>query len=335
MNGSLAAMTTTRLRACGFVALAVLCGCQRNVSGTYLASDPNALEWLQLVRTPENRLTGQLVLFVIKPDGQIDRNSVPLAGAVDGDNVTLSGGGLFGLQMTFLSGTIAGDTLTLTGPQSQPTVLKRSSSTTYQAQVNLLNGRAQAILAARAAALSQKENEEDTQKFVTNVDRLINDMQQFESEADVHLTRFPNVEKGYLAITAKMAEYVARERQLGSKPNSSNTRSQLANAVNQAVITTDQAHNQGQALKSTLETNVRPIANELAAFYQRCHDGVSNFTPAEREARTSACARLLDAAPAFQKKYDATTSGLAHLEQVYKKEWETQQGLLRISDKLQ
>lgn len=101
-------------------ALILVCGCQRDISGTYLATDQNGIVWLQLVRTPDNHLTGQFALSILKPDGKIDRNSVSLTGAVDGENVSLSGSGLFGLQSTALSGTLNGDTLTLTGHKRSP-----------------------------------------------------------------------------------------------------------------------------------------------------------------------------------------------------------------------
>lgn len=40
--------------------LSMVTGCQRNISGSYLASDNSAVLWLQVVRTPDNHLTGQL-----------------------------------------------------------------------------------------------------------------------------------------------------------------------------------------------------------------------------------------------------------------------------------
>lgn len=66
-------------------AVVLLTGCQRSISGTYLVSDNGSVVWLELVRTPDNHLTGQLSLTTLKPDGTIDRNSVSVAGAIDGE----------------------------------------------------------------------------------------------------------------------------------------------------------------------------------------------------------------------------------------------------------
>jgi hypothetical protein len=40
--------------ALGLTTLCLLAGCHRNISGSYLAKDPNTVCWLQLVRTPDN-----------------------------------------------------------------------------------------------------------------------------------------------------------------------------------------------------------------------------------------------------------------------------------------
>src|SRR5579863_8804241 len=106
-------------------AVTVLAGCHANISGSYLATDQSSVAWLQVVRTPDNRLTGQLAASILKPDGSIEQNSISVTGAVDGENVTLSGSGFLGLQSFVLSGTLNGDTLTLTGAQSIPVSFKR------------------------------------------------------------------------------------------------------------------------------------------------------------------------------------------------------------------
>jgi hypothetical protein len=264
----------------------------------------------------------------MKPDGSIDRKSAPITGAVDGENVTLSGSRLFGLETLTLSGTLEGDKLTLTGAQPTPMILTRSSLTEYQSQMAALDAKSQSILAAKAAAQSRQRTEDAQRNFVSQIDMLIGNMHRFDSEADVHLNRFPNVEKGYQAITAKMNGYVERERQLAGNPNASNTRYQLSNAATQASFVTNQVHYQGESLQSTFDNNVKPIAAEVTTFEQRCQ-------PAEADAIKAACARLVNAAPLFHEKYNAMVAGFAHLEQVYTNESKTQQALLQTASKLQ
>jgi hypothetical protein len=330
-------MRKRRLSKC-LIALAVLCGCQHDISGTYIVSDSGSVVWLQLVRTPDNHLTGQLAVSVLKPDGTVDQKSAPITGAVDGENVSLTATGLFGLQATALSGTLNGDTLTLTGSQAQPFVLKRSSLTVYQAQMNELNSRAQTILAAKASAGAAQRTERAQRGFVDAVDHLVAHMQRIDSASDVRLGRFPAVEKRYQAITAKINAYVERERRLSGNPNASVDRSGLYVDANQAALDTNLLHLDVQSVQQDFETNAKPVADDAASFENGCrnfdaeHDGL---TPTETEAHNAACSRLFEALPVFRQRYDALRAGLAHLEQVYTQENNAQQALLQTAEKLE
>lgn len=323
---------------CGLTAAILLAGCQRNISGAWLASDQSSVVWLQVVRTPDNHLTGQLASSVLKPDGSIERDSVQVTGAVDGENVTLSANRFLGLETVTLAGTLHGNTLTLTGGQSIPVTFKRSSLSDYQAQETALNARSQSIAHAKAVAQKQQRVFQAQANFVAQTDALIDKMTRFDSAADVHLGRFPGAEKGYEAITARIEAIVARERQLARNPNASVARGQLSVAASQVSLQTDQMHNQGELLESSLEGNIKPLADQAAAFEKECGAVAANsrnVTPAEAQNITSACSRLSSAIPTFRQRYNAMAQGLAHLEQVYQREQYTQQGLIQESERLE
>jgi hypothetical protein len=326
------------LTACVVFAVVSMAGCHSNISGSYLTSDNSAVIWLQVVRTPDNHLTGQLVANVLKPDGTIEWNSVPIAGAVDGENVTIQGSRFFGLESFVLSGTLNGNVLTLTGAQSAPLTFRRSPPSEFQAKVAELNARSQTIIQAKAAAQTQLRTMEAERQFVAEVDRLIGRMQQFDSQADVHLGRFPGAGKAYEGITSRVGEYVARERQLAGNPNEAVARGQLSVAANQASIQTEQIHNQGEALQSALETDVKPIADQATSFEQQCHaasQNSGNLITTEIQDVNAACDRLASAVVPFRQKYAATADGLAHLEQVYQDEKGKQEQLLQTAQRLQ
>ena len=175
---------------CFVSALVLLSGCQRDVSGKYIGKFTNGVWWLQLVRTPDNHLTGQLEASVLKADGSIERETVSLTGAVNGANVTISAKQL-GFDVLTLSGTLDGDTLTLTGGQPSPIVLTQSDLGDYQQQLNALNAQSQRILAAKNAAVARQRTEQTQQNFISEIDRIVGGMQRFDSEADVYLSRFP------------------------------------------------------------------------------------------------------------------------------------------------
>ena len=327
-----------RFALCWLAALVLLTGCNKDVSGSYLADDKVAVCWLQLVRTPDDHLTGQIVSSVLKPDGKVERGSVSLTGAVNGENITLTGRGFLGMASTTLSGTFDGNRLMLTGEQSAPVSLKRAIFADYQAKLGEQATRSQAIISARITAAARQQTFQAQRNFVAEVDQLIGRMQHFDSEADVHLGRFPNAEKGYEAITAKVSEYVTRERQLAGNPNRAVDRSQLDVAANRASLNTDQMHYQGQALQSSLEMDIAPLVNEVTALEQGCRQSGpvgANLTPAEVDAHQSACNRLLSAAPAFHQKYAGMANGLNHLEAVYKREKGAQARLLSSAEKIE
>lgn len=327
-----------RFALCCLAALVLLVGCKKDVSGTYLLYDQGGVCWLQLVRTPDNHLTGQLITSLLKTDGEIERRSMALTGAVDGENVSLTGGGLFGLSPTTFSGTIEGDTLTLTGVQSTPITLKRASLADYQTQVAQQNSRAQAILTAKADAATRERTFQVQKNFLAGIDQLISRMQQFDADADVHLGKFPNAEKHYEAITEQIADDVARERQLAGDPDKAVDRSQLDVAATQESITTEQMHYEAQSLQSSLQMDSTPIASEEATLEQGCNEGhsvTSDLTPIQIDERKPACSRLMSAASLFRQKYSAMSSGLSHLEDVYAHEKQAQGSLLATAQKLE
>lgn len=348
-----------KLFACVALTMALMTGCQRNISGSYLASDNSAVVWLQVVRTPDNHLTGQLATNVLKPDGNIEQNSITISGAIDGDNVTIQGSQFLGLESFVLSGTLNGNVLTLTGAQSIPLTFTRSTSDEFQARVAELNARSRSIIQAKAAAQARLQAEqaeaqarfqaqqeatqarmqadEAQRNFINAIDQIIGKMQRFGSEADVHLARFPGAEKRYQAITTRISQYVARERDLAGNPNASVARSQLSVAATQTSFLTDQMHYQTQSLESSLQTNVKPLGDDLDALEQRCGEpssGGGSLSTDQIQARNAACSRLSDAGTPFRQKFNAMASGLAHLEQVYQDEHGKQQQLLQTAEKL-
>ena len=319
------------------IAIGVLSSCRRNISGSYLASDSGGVCWLQVVRTPDNHLTGQLAASLLKPDGHIEESTATVNGAIDGENVTISGSGFLGLHEFTLSGTLNRNTLTLTGAQPIPISFKRATVAEFQSAESALNVRSQAILKAKADADTQQKMFEAQKNFVATVDGLIAKMARFDSEADLHLGRFPNAEKGYQSITAKMQMYIAKDRQLAENPNAYNQRAQISNALMQGTNLTEQMHNQGVSLESSLEGNIKPTAEQSIGMLKQCRLFAPNntkLTPTEVQNITAACSRLESAYVPFREKYNAMANGLTHLERVYQRERVVQEQLVQESNRL-
>jgi hypothetical protein len=192
-----------------------------------------------------------------------------------------------------------------------------------------LNAHSKGIQSAAAVRQRTQAAQQDAAQFVTDVNQLVDRMQRFDLEADAHLQKFPNAEKRYQDITAKMTEYVERERQLAGNPNAATARGQIAVVVNQGALQTEQLHIQQQTLQTSLDTNVKPILNELSAMERRCRGNTSTSDV------TDACGHLESADGPFRQKYDATVAGLEHIEQVYQREHNTQQELIQKAQSLE
>jgi hypothetical protein len=159
-----------RFALCWPAALVLLTGCKKNVSGSYLTSDQQTVCWLPLVRTPDDHLSGQFVCSILKSDGQISHESVILTGgAVNGENLTLTGRGFLRTAQTTLSGTFDGNALMLTGEQSTPRTLKRATLSDYQALIGEPSRRSQAIISARAATGAQQRTAQEAAELQPQV----------------------------------------------------------------------------------------------------------------------------------------------------------------------
>jgi hypothetical protein len=304
--------------------LLVLTGCQREISGTYVAKSPNEVAFLQLVKTPDSHLTGRLGLVTLGADGTVNQQSVVLSGVVAHNNIILSATA-FGVQTATVSGTLDGKQLTLTTLQPDPLIFQRSDENAYQAEVKALNIRARQIIAAK-----------DNEKFVAETARVIDRMQEFESEVDVHLSRFPQAEESLHSVTTQVSEYVDRERRLVGDPRASVDRGQLDVAAHQASIATDQFQGQLQSLEASLGTSGQTIGSEIGRLSQLCQGpNPADLTPDQIQARKKACDQLFTTRDPYVQKVGAAQQGLLHIKQVYAEENSAQATLLHAADHMQ
>jgi hypothetical protein len=345
------------------VAIALSLGaCQRDISGKYMAKDPNGIFWVELVRTPDNHLTGQIeTTSMSSSDGKIARKTVPVTGAVNGTNVTITAS-TWGVSTLSLAGSLDHSKLTLTGFGTGPVMLMRSDLGEYERESNNLNSRAEQIISANLSASARAKAERERmeseeaqieatrrandaraeiarqgQNFATQVDRLITGMKQYDTQADGLLVRFSTAETKYRTITGKINAYVERERQLAGNSNASVARGQLDVNANQGSVATEQLHNSALSLQSLVESNVQSLAAQVAGCEQTCKGfGPPNDWPeALIELQKRTCQNLAVASGEFRQKFEVVARGLAHLEETYRQEMRTQAQLIRTADSLE
>lgn len=308
--------------------------CSRKISGQYLATNGNGLCWLQIVRTPDSRVTGQLVTMLISQDGKIGRRSTELTGVSDGSNIVLSSTGL--LDHFTLSGDLKHDRLTLTGAQPSSIVLDRSDLSEYENAAASLSRRSQEILAEETKAQERRRAIQAQQDLLSEIDRMVQRVRQFVAEADVALNRFPAISEKFLTLTAKMKGYVNAERGLEKDPNAAPKRGDLALAVSQASSSTEELRSSLESFASSLKFNSQSMIEEGATLDRSCNvPPNSELTAQEVEARTRACNQLSEAESVYRGKLGAVTAGLAKVNEVSTREHTTQQALLQSSQRLE
>lgn len=280
--------------------------------------------WLQLVKTPDSHLSGQLEQNILNEIGKIEHATWAISGASDGSSVTFSATTL-GFQIFTLSGSLEGERLVLTGGQPSPMIFVRSDLREYQAEIDSLNGKAQGINASKANA-----------DFLSQIDGIVSRMRKFNAEADGHLSTFPEAEERIHAITTKISEYVNRERQLARNPNAAVTRGQLNVAAYQASNEAEQLHNSAQSLERSIATGSRSIAIEFSDLRRGCKEpNLRSLTHEQIRARAAACDQLVPAAGVYKQRVETVVRGLSRFEQVYAEESKTQRGLLQLADRLE
>ncbi len=228
--------------------------------------------------------------------------------------------------------------MTLSGSGSPPIILKRADFSEYQQHLAGRNVESERVIAARKEADDRERIARAQRNTITSIDHVVSAMAEFNSKSDVHLRRFPTVEKRYQDITAKMTRCVDRERELAKNQNAGVARSQLVVEANQAVVETNMLHIDVQSSQSDFENYVKPLAGDVIRFDMECRDTVSmpnTLSSTQIEAHAAACRRLSLADGPFKQKYEAMANGLNHLEQVYSHENKTQQLLLKLAEQMQ
>ena len=150
----------TRIAALGIVLPLLACS-KADVSGNYLASDPNMAMMLQLVEAPDNRISGQLAFIILDANGRIENKTAAVTGAADGSAMNLTVQDVPSLPIgTSLSGSRNSQgKLILNGPAKDGQVpswtLEPSTFFVFQTLAGRLRARSLEILKAKD---TQQEN---------------------------------------------------------------------------------------------------------------------------------------------------------------------------------
>lgn len=307
------------------------CG-RADVSGEYLARFTNGIYHLQLLKTSDDKLTGQLDTIVRDKDNKLTYLSFTASGVADGRSVSLtfSTPGILSSHLS-ASGALDGSALSLTGnlnPNLISTVVfNRVAREKYKTDVDAFLKETESLIAQKLTDEMKQEAIQAQGRFVFTVDRLIASAQKFTAEAAPHLDKWPLAEDRFRSITTQMSANLGRQKSL-DRDRFAVQRGQINVAINQAALVSEQAHSEVEKLQSTFDANVTPLNTRISNTLRACRSlgEASTFNV------KTACSRLDDTALKFDETYRAISRGLARMETVYQEEKRKQDSVVRESD---
>ena len=305
------------IAAAGLIALTALSACgPPHISGTYLSRGPNQVSLVQLVETPDHRLTGRVEDFAAGADGAIRNDVLALDGAADGADLTVMLKPVAFVEAgVTASGKVDGDTLTWSA-RGGTVSLRRGDLAAYQQAVNAIS--------TRAAGLREAKLERDraAQAALDDV-RLLTDLRAFQPKLDrlsagldAALPRLAAAQGKYTALSARADTLLKRAMQT-TRPGDFQ-RGQFAYAIGQVVFVTGQLHFQVQSFATSVDAADQSAASQWTALSARCADATSAET-------ADACRSLASGYAALSPKQAAVSNQLRELEAVYQTEFAKQQ----------
>ena len=253
---------------CSALAL-VACG-KTDVSGIYLFASEREVTMVQLIQSPDGKLTGRIQSDFIDTDGKVAEKSAAADGAISGNDLVLKPASAWygGVQA---SGTIKGSNLTLSG-EGFTLNATRSSLDDFQKKVAALQSTAaeqrQKLAKSRAAA-AQAQAEADMQRNLAAQASQVTDRVAAMRNATLRLAnaidRSPNFGQAAAANTAKIA------RMASAAPSMSElARGQLGVAASQIEVGTNQIEVQRTQYANGLNQLVSDITDNAAQIARIC-----------------------------------------------------------------
>ncbi len=183
-----------------------------------------------------------------------------------------------------------------------------------------------------AVSPAQLQAQKDVQ-FASSVESLVQRMQRFDGMAETDATALPAYRSRMQSITDKMADYLRRERALGSDFHSAGTRGQLYVAVIQGSVATDQLRVQVQPLESEFQAKAGPLVQLVSQTANNCRSAIRSGDDSSPKLR--ACRDLSEAVPIFARDMRNLQAELADYSALDARTKDTQQRLIDAAEAAQ
>jgi hypothetical protein len=279
-------------------------------TGSYLCNTPSSIMWLQIVQTPDGKVSGQMDTALLLNTGKFTFRSSEVKGSANGNLVTLQYDGA-GVGLVRVSGTLKGDKLTVTGSgESGPYVAEfgRATTSDYKAALDSLKAKSN-------GALAEQLTKDQTAQLESQIPRIA----KFDASAETTLQKLQPIEGQYTDITKKMRSVLDRE-----KVSTGVLKAQLGQRI--ANLRGDTDRIQGNVADIEAQYNGNDLAKLKAEIDQSDIDCKNNPQPL--------CVHSTQYVVDFYKHYKDLGGILKRLDAVYKQEKQVQDDLLKQSQAL-
>lgn len=330
-----------KLRIAAFtLAVITLCGWtfDRNISGTYIATDRAGVAMLQLVESADGKLTGQFQAAALAPDGQLISRSLSVAGTANDGKMALTlsepGGSanLFGIQK--------GDILELNGAAEFGTMdFSASEPAKYQQAFQALQTQSQSILAQNAQNAAREKAAENERQFIAQLTAFLPEIETFNANQEKRLRQISALEQSFAAIVTRMSEYLDRERNLAGIRQASVERGQISVQVGQGSVAYEQAHVAADWDAAELQNRIKVLSAKESEAENRCRSiapaTAQNIAVTGSSGDMQACEKLFEAGAIFRNNVSVISQALDKVDEAYRENLERQKAIVAEADRIE
>lgn len=314
-----------------------------SASGTYLATDEGASIMLQLVQTPDGKLSGVCNFSKVNPTtGKVENTSTSVSGSSDGRNLILSIRPVALLAIgTDFAGTLERDRLTLVTQGHDPLVLRRSTLDEYAATTERLRKKSIEVAAVYARKQQEEREGKAIKEQAASVDRVRVRAISLEARIDRAVGDYPATEVRYRSITTKMQGFLDKMEPLSTVDPSrtSSARYRLDQAIREGDSTRQAVHDKVHAEAKEMRAGLAKIEADLSKAERACElprdTAVALREPDAERALSAACKALPDDIAKIRAKAQRLDAGLAKLDAVHAAEKPKQAAIVKRSAEIE
>lgn len=279
-----------------------------STTGVYIADDPGSALLVQIVQTPDGRLSGRIEVMTVDKSGELsDRTSV-IEGAADQGEMTLSPKSpiLLGAAPS-MTGHLSGNQLTLSWGGSDY-VLKRSNSAAFDAAAQKLKVASVEIKASRERESQVATRQALTAQLSRRVGVLRAELESLNEAVPSAVALFRDDDNRYDQLAREIRHRKRQENAIGYLDTPDPVDQSVRNKYQRAWDTRIDIHNEAMSLNSSLHGRIVIARREVADIQARCAGrAASGSDPltescretAEIDSRLRALAETLN--PAFEE----------------------------------